>query len=127
MNIRDKILKSGFEFTYFKGRLSNSKLIYDFENIEMNKRNTDDIPLFVKCKECDEYMDFEIGILDSLDGKWICPFCQSNVSEEKIYSKLNYENETNHLLFEDDTIPRGCGDCGGPWPNCISSCKIYND
>ena len=86
--------KFGFIFNYNK-RLSKSKVILnsDILNIGLEKRNNDEVPLFVNCKHCDELMDFHIGPKDCLDGKWVCPICQSSVKEITIYKQLDKENE----------------------------------
>lgn len=26
-----------------------------------------------------------------------------------------------------DGPPPGCRECGGPWPNCMDSCRLYDD
>lgn len=28
---------------------------------------------------------------------------------------------------EPDNIPEGCAACGGPYPNCTSSCNLFDD
>lgn len=30
-------------------------------------------------------------------------------------------------LFGDDVPPEGCIACGGPYPYCKSSCKVFDD
>jgi len=29
--------------------------------------------------------------------------------------------------IDDDGIPVGCASCGGDWPNCTTSCSMYDD
>lgn len=54
----------------------------------------------------------------------VCPACHHSVdiedydSEEEIYSYSSYEN---------DDMPECCVACGGPYPNCMTSCKIFDD
>lgn len=100
---------AGFYFDYNR-QLSHSK----------------DIPLFVNCKACDTFMDFIPGNDGPLTGKWKCPICGKSVRESTVYEKLNRENDH----FEDELreeIPEGCIACGGPWPDCESSCKLIDD
>lgn len=28
---------------------------------------------------------------------------------------------------DDDDIPEGCAACGGPYPNCVDSCSMFDD
>ncbi len=92
--IYDKYKGSGFEFTYKNKKLSGSKTIFkkDVIKIDQSKRNNDEIPMFIKCENCNNYMDFKVGKNDNLDGKWVCPSCSSEVKERSVYVKLNNEN-----------------------------------
>lgn len=29
--------------------------------------------------------------------------------------------------YEDDDIPEGCIACGGPYPECMTSCNMFDD
>lgn len=111
---------SGFRFNYNK-RLSKSKVILRDEivNIPLIKRNDDDVPLFVFCKPCDVYMDY-------IDGNWCCPSCKRRVRELTIYRQLERENEEYINSIQID-IPECCEACGGPYPDCLSSCKLFDD
>jgi len=76
----------GFEFEY-GSRLGKSKPMSkdQTEEIPESKRNNDSVPLFVKCKSCDEYMDFANYI-------WKCPVCGKSVQEMTVYKQLDKEN-----------------------------------
>ena len=87
---------SGFEFGYGT-RIGKSKVIFE----DVIKRNHDDIPLFVKCNKCNEYMDFHQGQTDILDGKWICPVCGKSVRERTVYGQLERENVNDNNEYEE--------------------------
>lgn len=125
--IYDRYSKTGFKFNYSKKRIGKSKTIFEEEMsaIENGKRNEDDIPLFVYCKACNTYMDFIAGI-EMLGGKWTCPSCGSSVREKTIYNQLSRENSDDTESFE-DYEPECCQACGGPWPDCEASCKLFDD
>lgn len=91
---------SGFEFGY-STRIGKSKIIFEenIKSIPSSKRNHDDIPLFVKCNKCDEYMDFQQGKTVVLDGRWICPVCGNNVRERTVYNQIERENFNDNLYF----------------------------
>ncbi len=94
-DIYENLEESGFEFSYKNQRLGRSKPIAKsaIDKLDPSKHNNDDIPLFVKCRHCEEYMDFEEGPNGMLDGKWTCPDCGSRVRERTAYSQLERENE----------------------------------
>ena len=118
----------GFIFDYNK-RLSKSKPLSEKEltNINARNRNNDDVVLVVRCKTCCEVMNFHVGPSDCLDGMWQCNVCGSKVRERTIYSQLERENEMGIYEFDEADITSGCESCGGPWPDCMSSCSIYDD
>lgn len=93
---------SGFEFGY-STRIGKSKIIFEenIKSIPSSKRNHDDIPLFVKCNQCDEYMDFQQGKTDVLDGRWICPVCGNNVRERTVYNQIERENFNDNYEYEE--------------------------
>lgn len=37
------------------------------------------------------------------------------------------ERGDEYLIFRDDMPPAGCKACGGPYPYCKASCKMFND
>lgn len=49
----------------------------------------------------------------------------------KIFS--NDENDSDYEYSEEyfdahpEDIPEGCAACGGPYPNCTSSCPLFDD
>jgi hypothetical protein len=120
---------SGFEFVYYKRHLGKSKMVFReaIASIDAIKRNEDDIPLFVRCRECDTYMDFTPGHTGVLDGRWICPSCGARVRERTAYSQLDRENTAYLIAIEREEEPEGCSECGGPWPECQSGCRLFRD
>lgn len=85
---------SGFEFDYNNRKLGKSRPIFkdQIDKLESTKHNNDNIPLFINCKACGTYMDFEEGPTDNLDGWYTCPVCGKRVKELTVYSQLNREN-----------------------------------
>lgn len=50
-----------------------------------------------------------------------CPECGhrlKKISEDEYYCPN---------CVEDDEIPEGCAACGGNYPNCTSSCPLFDD
>lgn len=37
------------------------------------------------------------------------------------------ERGKNCLIFRNDMPPAGCRACGGPYPYCKASCKMFDD
>lgn len=117
--VYEQYTNSGFKFDYNNRRLSRSKIIFNDElkTTPMIKRNGDDIPLLVNCKPCNTYMDF-------INGHWTCPKCKARVREMTIYNQLEREN-TQYLNNIEMDIPDCCDACGGPYPDCMSSCQLF--
>lgn len=71
----------------------------------------------------------------------ICPICGAELSDEgytddkgneclycTMCNKYLYPNEVAYEdCDDDDDIPFCCKACGGPYPDCMSSCKIFDD
>ena len=96
--------KFGFLFNYSSSRLGKSQPLGedDISSFDSAKHNSDDAPLFVRCKKCGVLMDFAPGPNDELDGKWICPECKTKVRERTAYSELSRENDAFLTDFLDD-------------------------
>ena len=46
-------------------------------------------------------LDFQVGIKNELDGRWICPVCGKTVRERTPYAQLEKENEAFLSEFDD--------------------------
>jgi hypothetical protein len=53
-----------------------------------------------------------------------CPFCGTRVKEQTLYNLLDRENEA---FMQKIGIPKACKSCSDPWPDCESSCPVYDD
>lgn len=55
---------------------------------------------------------------------------EGNIMSRK---KKRYTDEDEEILTinwiddTDDDVPEGCAACGGPYPNCCSSCPLFDD
>ena len=67
-----------------------------------------------ECPECGGHM-----ARGSYGNWWICEECGCE-AEEDDYGNLVVE-------AEEDEMPECCSACGGPYPNCMTSCKIFDD
>lgn len=73
----------------------------------LKKAVSNDSDSAVMCPEC-----YTI-IKDDGFGNYICPVCGTDAMEDDTY--------------DEDDIPEGCAACGGPYPSCTSSCKLFDD
>lgn len=73
--------------------------------------NSSDYP---DCPDCGETMGYNY-----FKDEFKCPSCG------KIMDAADYPFD----MFGDDEndIPWGCDACGGDWPNCKTSCSMYDD
>lgn len=61
------------------------------------------------------------AIMDRTDV-YICPNCGW------VCEPLDYEYERDENNIDDsELIPPSCAACGGPYPQCKISCKLYDD
>lgn len=82
----------GFEFEFWVTdiRKIRSMRRTEVEAIDRHKtiRDTTQVPIFVKCEPCDEYMDYD-------EGFFRCPKCKKEVEEMQLYElmdeNLDYE------------------------------------
>lgn len=79
------------------------------------------------CPLCGDKMIYVGGLLD-----YECPNCGAEGSLEydeinkTLYVSVAEEYDMDDILF-DDCEPYCCKACGGPYPDCLSSCKIFDD
>lgn len=82
----------------------------------MNDYN--DIPFYMSscpdCPECGTTMGYNYIL-----SEYKCPNCGYTADE---YDRLDDDDGDE----DDDTKPFGCRACGGPWPDCKTSCNLYN-
>lgn len=81
------------------------------------------------CPKCGGKMKHIGGLLD-----WECSKCGAEGSLE--YDEVNKEDyikladEEYENLYDspnEDNMPECCIACGGPYPDCMTSCKIFDD
>ena len=70
------------------------------------------------CKKCDSIMDCETTI--EIGDVYTCPFCGWGFFGEG----ADYEEFESYERDSVD-VPDGCLGCGGPYPLCKSSCRMF--
>lgn len=60
---------------------------------------------------------------------YTCPSCGWEIDEMDYEYEDDEKEWTDEMLgiFEGDIPPAGCRSCGGPYPNCKMSCKLFDD
>ncbi len=85
------------------------------------------------CNKCGAVMD---RVEDPKGGCdiYACPSCGWEIDEmEYEYESgdpmelVQDERGDSYLIFKNDMPPAGCRACGGPYPYCKASCKMYDD
>ena len=74
------------------------------------------------CNNCGAIMDCKEdpeGECDILE----CPNC----GETEYETEYEYEYDDEEDDIFSDEIPQGCAACGGPYPQCTTSCKLFDD
>lgn len=79
----------------------------------------------IRCVDCGNVI-FD-GTKEELFDAKRCPNCGSiNYYEDTdICDDCGYGEDFDDVYVGD--IPEGCAACGGPYPNCIDSCKLMSD
>lgn len=82
---------TGYRFVYSNHRLNNPHRISqeEIESIEESKQGWGHVPIFVFCRTCDIYMDYNPGNMDYTSGNWTCPSCDRYVRELTVRSRLS--------------------------------------
>lgn len=82
------------------------------------------------CPEC------HIQMIRQDEGYWLCPECGNNVTDDDVElglgcstleEALQEEYERWYGNRKPDEAPEGCSACGGPYPDCMSSCNLFAD
>lgn len=85
------------------------------------------------CNQCGAVMDRKEDPEGGCDF-YTCPSCGWEINE----MDYEYENRDEmelvldergdeYLIFRNDMPPAGCRACGGPYPYCKTSCKMFDD
>ena len=78
------------------------------------------------CNKCGAVME------EGDDYTYNCLNCGWSVDQDEyVYDDGDPEPQewTDQMkkVFDDDVPPEGCIACGGPYPYCKSSCKVFDD
>ena len=75
-----------------------------------------------ECPYCGGKMKQSINYDDMLE----CTECGIEIEKED-YGLTSEEIDDKHMIdIDGDTPPPYCDICGGPWPQCTTSCKLYD-
>lgn len=67
-------------------------------------------------------------LMDYLNkGYAICNKCGAVMDRKEDPEVGLDERGDEYLIFRDDMPPAGCKACGGPYPYCKASCKMFDD
>ena len=81
------------------------------------------------CNKCGTIMDRKEGP-NGRDDIYACPSCGWKVDVmDYEYEEDEEEEWTEEILkaYDGDVPPAGCRACGGPYPQCKTSCKLFDD
>ncbi len=76
------------------------------------------------CDNCDSFLNAQPGF-DAYCKHWKCTNC--GYINKIAKSEIIFDNQDEPFYEVDDEIPEGCVACGGPYPDCQTSCKIFDD
>lgn len=72
------------------------------------------------CSECGAKMQFE-------DEEWkdtlVCPKCGYSIGIDEFLDGGDEENYRPPY----DNMPEGCAACGGPYPDCVTLCELFDN
>lgn len=70
------------------------------------------------CPTCGDTMGYSYS-----ESEFKCPSCGTKMDE----ADWDYEDEDNDDEKPETDLPRVCRLCGGPYPRCKISCKLFDD
>lgn len=73
-------------------------------------------------------------VINHRNGYWECDICNYSITDDEVdYGngfptlESTYENDYGDIYGDiENDIPEGCEACGGPYPECKSSCNMYD-
>lgn len=77
------------------------------------------------CNNCNEYLNSQSGFYVDC-GSWSCTTCghSSSITVDEII----WDDDTGEDDYDDILSNPGCTACGNPtYPNCKSSCPMFDD
>lgn len=78
------------------------------------------------CNECGAVMDLVNGPIGDI---YACPNCGWEADfmdyEYDYGEEREWTPEMLKIFGEENTIPKGCIACGGPYPKCRLGCKLF--
>ena len=86
------------------------------------------------CDQCNAYLNDQSGFTEDR-GTWTCTECgyENSITANDIIwegDESGDESGDNYDFYEDDDydeVPEGCRACGGPYPDCMTSCNLFDD
>ena len=69
------------------------------------------------CPDCGTTMGYNY-----IECMFRCPSC-GRTDYDGVYMDNSYDS----IYGDDGEEPECCKACGGPWPSCMTSCKIFDD
>ena len=63
------------------------------------------------------YCDADLSKYIAEDDAWECGNCGKIIPDKEAYDAPS---------FNEEDIPEACVTCGGPYPDCMDSCKLYD-
>lgn len=82
------------------------------------------------CNKCGAIMDYEEGPAGGCDV-YNCPSCgwKTDVMDYEYETDDEEVEWTTEMLnaYGGDVPPAGCRACGGPYPHCKTSCKLFDE
>lgn len=82
------------------------------------------------CERCGEIMERKKAS-DGAGFICVCPLCgHTDVINYEREDKDDQESEWTSEMsnaYDGDVPPDGCRACGGPYPDCMTSCKLFDE
>ncbi len=88
-------------------------------NYEDRYEDTPDFGGVPDCPECGATMGYSY-----MKSEYKCPECGFKGGWGEIKALGGFDNEDEP---DEEEMPFVCRTCGGPWPDCRTSCKMFDD
>jgi ribosomal protein L37AE/L43A len=125
--------------------ITSDTILYDSLGNEIHLLNGKNGPMLIRKETAsiwlqtgEEYCPDCHCLMEHRDGYWECADCKHSITDEESADgegcptlEASYAHEYDDYFtparLAELMEPEVCSECGGPWPECQSGCRLFRD